>query len=166
MKPIPIAKRFWPKVDKRGPDECWPWIAAIAESGYGVISRSGVVYRNGRYSRMCLSHRISWELHFGPIPDGLCVLHRCDNRPCVNPKHLFLGTLTDNNDDMFAKGRGGYTGSPGESHPRAKLCDRDIRKIRALYSSGTSQAQIGRMFHLYQGSVSNIVLRKSWAHVQ
>jgi len=99
-----LLERFWAKVDKTpgyGPGgECWRWSAAVnKQTGYGVFARSSL---DGLMS----SHRQSWIIHFGAIPDGLCVLHRCDYRPCVRPDHLFLGTLLDNGRDMAAKGRG------------------------------------------------------------
>lgn len=91
----PIGQRFWANVDKtlgHGPQgTCWVW-TACAIKGYGYISRT-------------LAHRVSWEIHNSPIPEGLCVLHKCDNPPCVNPEHLFLGTKKDNILDAVAKGR-------------------------------------------------------------
>lgn len=95
----PLADRFWPKVDRRGPDECWPWKAARRAAGYGKIGRG----KSGR--GWMLAHRASWELAHGPISSETLVLHRCDNPPCVNPAHLFLGTHADNVHDMVAKGR-------------------------------------------------------------
>jgi hypothetical protein len=96
---IPLEDRFWPKVNKRGPDECWEWNGCTKPFGYGFISR-----RPSGNSE--LAHRVSWELANGPIPDGLYVLHRCDNPPCVNPNHLFLGDYGDNARDRAAKKRG------------------------------------------------------------
>ena len=95
----PIGDRFWPKIVRRGPDECWEWQAAKSTRGYGKLGAPGT-------DAGCeYAHRVSWELHNGPIPDGMHVLHHCDNRICVNPQHLFLGTNLDNILDMRAKGR-------------------------------------------------------------
>ena len=88
--------RFWAKVQRGQDDECWRWIAAIRKAGYGALKINGLVRG---------AHRISWELHYGEIPPGLYVMHTCDIRSCVNPKHLFVGTHKDNMADMMAKGR-------------------------------------------------------------
>ena len=91
--PKPLDFGFWEKVDKHAEGGCWVWTGTRQVFGYGISLR----YR--------LAHRVSWEIANGPIPDGLWVLHRCDNPPCVNPAHLFLGTQTENMRDMTAKGR-------------------------------------------------------------
>jgi hypothetical protein len=94
----PLTVRFWAKVEKAGPDDCWLWAGATVPNGYGKISRGGS-------SGLLLAHRVSWILAKSEIPEGQLVLHRCDNRLCVNPAHLFLGTHGDNARDMVAKGR-------------------------------------------------------------
>ena len=94
---VSLSARFWPKVDKAGPDDCWEWNAS--RQGTGAYGRIGV---NGKVE---LAHRISYELMHGPIPDGLFVMHRCDNPPCVNPAHLSLGTRRDNMEDSMDKNR-------------------------------------------------------------
>lgn len=106
-----LADRFWAKVDKRGPDECWLWTGCRKKAfGYGKIGEG----RMGQ--RTLLAHRVSWEITNGSIPDGAMVLHRCDNPPCVNPRHLFLGDQLDNMRDMVSKGRQRYQGRAHCSH--------------------------------------------------
>lgn len=92
-----VVERFWEKV-VRG-DRCWAWAAYRGPAGYGIITD------RSRRVRTVQAHRLSWEIHNGPIPEGLCVLHRCDNPPCTNPAHLFLGTHADNAQDKASKGR-------------------------------------------------------------
>lgn len=155
MKPQSLQERFWAKVDKRGPDECWLWTARIT-SGYGSIGGGG------HSGRSLSAHRVSWELHNGPIPAGVHVLHRCDNRLCVNPAHLFLGTPADNMADRDAKGRQ----AAGEKNGVAKLTDNDVRTIRATYAKGgVTQEALARSFNVHQGLISGIIARRRWRHV-
>lgn len=102
------TERFWAKVEKRGPAECWLWLASRNAQGYGKFS---VASGRGHMG----AHRAVWELVNGAVPDGLWVLHRCDNPPCVNPAHLFLGTCRDNHLDMVAKGRHWAQKNPGRA---------------------------------------------------
>jgi hypothetical protein len=115
--------------------------------GYGQIGRGG------RGSGMTYAHRVSYELAHGPIPAGMCVCHRCDNPPCCNPAHLFLGTLGDNNRDSKEKGR---TAS-GERNGQVKLTDEEVRQIRRLHSQGATQRALAFLFGVQFMQVSRIV---------
>ena len=96
---LALVDRFWSKVEKGDGAKCWLWTAAVNDAGYGII---GI---GGRRDGVERAHRLSWMLYHGPIPAGLVVCHRCDVPACVKPEHLFLGTLSDNHQDMRAKGR-------------------------------------------------------------
>lgn len=97
----PVADRFWEKVDRSGgPDACWPWIAALEHDGYGRFQTS----HQGQ-ARKVRAPRMAWLLTHGDIPDALCICHRCDNPPCCNPAHLWLGTNLENTQDKMQKGR-------------------------------------------------------------
>lgn len=183
--------RFWPYVDKTGPipehrpelGPCWIWIRARTGRGYGQISLHNVrIY----------THRVSWELENGPLPDGLSVLHHCDNPPCARPSHLFTGTQLDNMRDAALKHRvheGDAHGSKThpESLPRgdqhyarrnpelirrgertgvAKVTEDDVRTMRRMRSSGASLADIAVVFpHLQYPAISRICNRVRWSHV-
>jgi HNH endonuclease len=143
-------ERFWAKADKSG--DCWTWRGGRHVCGYGQFWLGG---------RLRLAHRVAWELEHGPVPDGLGVLHRCDNRPCVNPAHLFLGTQVDNNADMVAKGRG----VAGSTHGMARLTEADVLDIRVVYALGGGQRDIARAYGMAQQHVSSIVNRVKWRHL-
>lgn len=161
-----IACRFAAKVDKSVADGCWTWTGTPrSEFGYGGFHVSAE--RGDQYA-----HRVAWELAHGPIPDGLSVLHRCDNPPCVKTApdalfpdgHLFLGTLQDNADDMVAKGRGNQP--RGEQHGRTPFTNEDIVDIRRLWGSGVSTIQeIADARGVANYSIYQIVHRLSWKHI-
>lgn len=133
---------------KKTPRGCWEWTAARTAAGYGVIRKG---------PRNQYAHRLAYELMNGPIADGLCVCHRCDNPPCINPKHLFLGTKEDNSRDMAAKGRSG--GRP------SKLTPDQVREIRALADGGMIHREIGVRYGMTRRGIGSIVLRKTWRRV-
>jgi hypothetical protein len=147
----PLTDRFHMSYSVASPTGCWLWIGTCHSGhGYGLI-------RNER--KTLLAHRVSWELHNGPTT--LCVLHKCDNRKCVNPEHLFIGTREENNRDRDQKGRG----PRGERNWPAKLKASDIPVIRALYVNGWKQAEIAEKFGVSQGAISGVVNKTTWKHI-
>jgi len=148
-----LAERFADLV-VAGPSGCLNWIGSKSRKGYGRM-REGP-----RDSKVVAAHRIAWQLHNGTIPDGLSVLHRCDNRACVNPNHLFLGTYADNNTDRDSKGR--HRPLRGESNGMAKLTRADVMAIRA--DQRTSIA-IAPDFGVSNSLVRLIKSGKAWTHV-
>lgn len=152
---ISLRERFLATVRKGQGGECWEWPIADAW-GYGFIGEGG------KHGRRLKAHRVAYEVFIGPIPDSLFVCHRCDNRRCVNPDHLFLGTHRDNMADMVTKKRGAGPGHKGEDHGRAKLTEGQVLAIRS--ASGTLK-EIGTAFGIRHSQVWNIKNRVSWAHI-
>lgn len=150
---IPAIERFNSRVEKIPFSECHWWTGYLGASGYGKI----VV--NGKYVG---AHRFAYENFVGPIPSGLFVCHKCDERSCVNPNHLFVGTQKENIDDMYNKGRDRK--AEGEDHYRSKLTEKDIVRIRSL-DGLASHRQIARLFGTGQQNISCIISRKYWKHV-
>ena len=147
--------RFQSKI-KVMPSDCHEWQGQLGNDGYGRISIGGSMMR---------AHRVAFELVNGPIQPGMHVLHRCDNPPCCNPDHLFLGTQADNMRDMKSKNRAGRHSAKGESHPRAKLTESIVVAIREAYEKGELQKDIAKRYDVAQITVSNIVTRKRWIHI-
>lgn len=151
------AVEFWAKVRKT--PSCWLWTGKKNAYGYGLVRRRTVS------SNMIKAHRYSWELTRASPLKNLFVLHRCDVRACVNPKHLFLGTQRDNAKDMWAKGRAKPTPSIGSKHGNAKLTEKSILQIRKSYKNGDSLAALGRKFNVTAENIAHIVHRRAWTHV-
>jgi hypothetical protein len=162
-----LEDRFWEKVRKS--DGCWLWIGARSPSGYGHINAGG---HNGD---ILYAHRVSYELHFGPIPEGLDVCHSCDKdyppgdityRSCVRPDHFFLGTQAENIADMGSKGRNHMQTHPettrGERNGRAKLTVAGVREVRRLVEEGLSKSEVARRFGVSQTAVHYAVTGKTW----
>jgi hypothetical protein len=168
LKKRPEAK-FWRKVTKT--NGCWLWNASGLPSGYGVMAIGA--------TRKQLAHRFSYELHHGRVSDGLRVLHRCDNPPCVRAEcavpgckhlkgsegcnsHLFLGTDADNNADMCEKDRNAY----GSRHPKAKLTEAQVGEIRERYvPRKVTTSALAKEFHVSQVTVIRIIKGQRWRHV-
>ena len=149
---------FWGRTERNPVTGCLEWRGPRDWDGYGLAAM-----RRGNGKRMFRAHRVAWHLCSG-IPAGqLLVCHRCDNPPCVDGAHLFLGTAKDNFHDCLTKGR--YT-PKGTGNAAAKLTELEVIRIRELWSSGDwTQQAIANDFGLEQTTVSSIVLRKTWKHV-
>lgn len=159
----PDEERFWEKVNKAGPfafvdgkrSRCWVWGAYCTPTGYGKFQLARVAV---------LAHRYAYSIARGPIVGGFHVLHKCDNPPCVNSKHLFLGTDRDNSDDKVAKGRAGAR--RGVTHPRAKLSDEIVRTCREAYAEGVSAANLAERFGICLRGMWSVLAGRTWKHVK
>lgn len=144
---VPPDQRFWSKVDCRG--ECWEWVAKSRyTSGYGVIS----VTIAANVKRQIGAHRFSYELHYGTIPPGMLVCHHCDNRLCVRPDHLFIGTYADNNWDKTLKGR-----NPGNRTSRGRkqfaLQGTELAEAKLMVSNGATQRAVAARYGVSPAAV-------------
>jgi len=149
----PIEQRFWPNVKAGKPDECWEWIGGKT-GDYGSV----------KINRTWTAHRLSYHLHHPewPINSPDFVLHKCDNRICVNPNHLFLGTHLDNVADMKRKGRA----AKGEVNGNSKLITSQVIEIKKLLKQQVSQAFLARHFRVSASLISEIYREKIWTHVR
>lgn len=134
------------------PSGCHEWTGCI-HRGYGQFRFRGKTTR---------AHRVAWIIANGEIPDGLLVCHTCDNRCCVNPNHLFLGTPGDNSRDMTRKGRSAY----GEKHSQSKLTESDVNRIRELRKSGETQESIASRYGVARRTIGDVVNNKMWKHME
>lgn len=157
-----FLESFWKKVDVRGPDECWVWLAARYHDDYGLVG-----IRNQGRSTTMRAHALSLILATGEDANGRFALHRCDNPPCCNPAHLYWGDQKRNIADMDQRGRGRRPVHRGATHPRAKLTDDNVRYIRGRYATGAvSQQALADEFGVHQTIVSDIVRRVTWRHLK
>jgi len=149
-----VGRRFWKKL-KIADNGCWEWDGHTNGDGYGEIS-----IRQSHLKYLVVGcHRVAWMLVYGTIPDGQCVLHKCDNPTCCNPLHLFLGTQLENIADRTRKGRTQRRGRP-------KLTKEQVIEIRRLASIGTlTKVEISKLFNVQNAAISKVVLRQRWANI-
>lgn len=154
-------ERFWSRVRKGKPDECWLWESCVDKDGYGLCS---CILKTGIRKRTLKAHRVSYYLEYRTIPEGLCVCHKCDTPRCVNPFHLFLGTHADNRHDMDAKGRGNP--HSGNTHWQSKLTENQVHEIRFLrHIKKLSLKEIADFFGITYSNVGQIARGTAWKHL-
>jgi hypothetical protein len=153
----PIAERFWEKVKRSGPDECWLWVGARDTNGYGRFTVA-----NGQTA---IASRLAYELTHGAIESrSIMVRHRCDNPPCCNPAHLVRGLAIDNEHDKMERGRNRK--ALGEAASKAKLTTADVRLIRlALGRKLRNQSELARQLGVGSAAISSIARGETWRHV-
>lgn len=150
-----LETKFWKRVIKT--DGCWLWTGAITTFGYGHIHLGMGKFRD--------AHRVSWGLHNGDVPEGLSVLHHCDNPPCTRPDHLFVGTQADNVEDMDRKGRRVNAQPIGEKHWKSRVTENDILTMRHLRSAGVPISKLAEQFKMSYRNAWVIVTRRGWRHI-
>jgi hypothetical protein len=143
-------QRFWSKVNKT--ESCWLWTGCCFSSGYGALSVDDIpIY----------THRYSYEIHKGKIPEGLLIRHTCDNPPCVNPNHLLVGTRADNVMDMVERNRQ----ARGSKNGQAKLTEDDVNEIKIFREFGFTQQELGKMYGVSQSTITRLLSKKRWGHL-
>lgn len=145
------VSRFWSRVRIGGPDECWIWARTTDRDGYGRFWAQKMDLR---------AHRISFWMHHGETPEGMCVCHRCDNPRCVNPAHLFLGSIVENRMDCVHKRRN----TKGSAMHTAKLKEEDIPVIRDRKRSGARSVELAMEYGVSNSTIKRIVSGSMWRH--
>lgn len=161
LQPLSVQearRRFWSRVDKSGTNGCWLWLGCTCGSTsiYGTHGYQGKTYK---------AHRLAYELTHGPIPNGMLACHRCDNKLCVNPDHIFLGTQKDNISDMYRKGRNRNVSLRGEENHRSKYTTNQAVDVKTLRLNGTSMKQISELTGVSEPAVNSICQGRVWRHV-
>jgi hypothetical protein len=153
-----FEEKFWSKVEISDQDKCWRWIGAKRWNGYGKFTH---------LEKTILAHRASYQIAFGSIEKNMVICHKCDNRWCVNPNHLWSGTQGENLSDMFAKGRNAKKKPRGscELHPRAKVDNVQVKEIIERYSLGESSRKLASVYGISKTMILNIVNGKNWKNI-
>jgi len=152
--------RFFAKTRRDSVTGCLEW---MGHRNGGTMGYGSFFTGEGQGRSPWPTHRVAWVIANGPIPPGMCVCHHCDNRPCVEVRHLFLGTRADNSADMVAKKR--HRAVIGEAQPTAKMTARRVVELRSMYATGLSAAKVAPLFGISKSQVLAIVNRRYWAHV-
>ena len=150
-----VESRWHQYVSRRQDHQCWPWTGSLAvRGGYGQLQDRG---------KLLKAHRVAWEIHFGPIPEGMFIRHMCHNPRCCNPSHLLPGTVRDNNRDAV-KSKRNFVPEPlrGEEQPNSRLTADDVRLIRSCDEDG---AVLAARYGVSKSTISHVRLRKTWKHV-
>lgn len=156
-----LEEKFWEKVGICGEDECWEWRASKNNKGYGNFYVSIGNSKDDHW----LAHRMSYKLSYEGFDKSLCVLHKCDNPPCVNPKHLWQGTNYDNVQDKLNKGR--MRDMKGENNSGNKLTESKVKEIRELYATGNyTYEDLGKMFDVHYSTIGYVNNGRLWSHVK
>jgi len=159
MNELILKERFFRNVKIGNPNECWEWPLSKDGDGYGRIFIKGKKYR---------AHRLTWMVFQGPIPQGFHVCHHCDNPPCVNPHHLFIGTNYDNLMDSVRKGRHRIPNNPtfGSNHGLTTLTENQVLQIREEYRGGQiTQLSLAKKYNVGRSTIGRIVNREYWTHI-
>ena len=156
-----LAERFWSKVSVAGPNDCWSWLGTTSKSGYGRLF-------GGRHSGKQSTHtasRLSYELNCGPIPDGLEILHSCDNPRCVNPRHLRVGSHKENMSEASERQRF-KNHVKGRAHHNAKLSAAKVKAIRRRHARGESSRALAVLYGVAKPTMYNVLHGRTWKHVR
>lgn len=152
---IPVEQRFWSKVDIRSKNECWNWIGGKNSPGYGR-------FRLPRQRKSENAHKFIYEWLFGKVPKGMCVCHTCNNRACVNPRHLYCGTPSDNMKDRVKDGTQSGGANKGEKHHMNKFSKDTIDRVKTMLLEGHSGKEISDKFGISRTHISRIKKGKNW----
>ena len=159
-------ERFWSKIKFDDFDKCWEWTGSLKGQGFKIGNAYGSygIKKGKKWTKISAHRFVALEL-FPKFDLELCVLHKCDNRKCCNPNHLFLGTDKDNTDDMIAKGRARKGDKKGQNNPHSHFTDEEVRQIKTRLLHGEKRSKIAKEFGVHNDYIGNIYHGKTWKHI-